>query len=342
MIFLEIAMIVIGLGAVVVSLRVSTNVEKEETKEMEVDTQREMVHMRSVLDSFTSKAETVCDNLEDKMEQLSNEKIMGISEYSDQVLDKIQKNHEEVVFLYDMMNGKQEELKSLVHEIDTQKAEFQNEAAIEYQKMKEQEKILDEMKKSLEVDFLQFQSEQRDFRKEFEKLREDYAALAGEITNSLAHMQNDFDSDFDKDFEAEIISGNADSVDDELDDDFSKLLEETSSNDLSVDEPVPPFEDSVDEESTEEFSFDSSVFDAEIARIEEEETKAQEAVADTDETYKMLSSGYQPVSEQTEAGNHNDEIISLYKKGRSVLEISKMLSLGQGEVKFVIDLYNAR
>ena len=76
MIFLEIAMIVIGLGAVIVSLRISTNVEKEEVKETEVDTQRETVRMRSVLDSFTAKAETVCDNLEDKMEQLSNEKII--------------------------------------------------------------------------------------------------------------------------------------------------------------------------------------------------------------------------------------------------------------------------
>jgi len=334
MIFLEIAMIVIGLGAVIVSLRISTNVDKKDTTEAEVDTQRENLRLRSVLDSFASKAETMCDNVEDKMNQLSNEKIMGISEYSDQVLDKIQKNHEEVIFLYDMMNGKQEELKSLVHEIDTRKAELQNEAAIEYQKMKGQEKILDEMKKNLEVDFLQFQSEQGDFRKEFEKLREEYTSLAGEISNSLAHIQNDFD----RDFEAEIISGNTDSVDDALDDDFRKLLEETS----SADSFVPSFEEAAEEEDAEEPSFGSSVFDAEIARIEEEEAKVQEAGADTDETYKMLSPGYQPVSEQAGNENHNDEIISLYKKGRSILEISKMLSLGQGEVKFVIDLYNAR
>ena len=40
--------------------------------------------------------------------------------------------------------------------------------------------------------------------------------------------------------------------------------------------------------------------------------------------------------------NYNQEIIDLHKKGRSVLEISKILSIGQGEVKFVIDLYDAR
>ena len=43
-----------------------------------------------------------------------------------------------------------------------------------------------------------------------------------------------------------------------------------------------------------------------------------------------------------DSDNHNTEIIHLYKKGYSVLEISKMLSLGQGEVKFVIDLYENR
>ena len=40
--------------------------------------------------------------------------------------------------------------------------------------------------------------------------------------------------------------------------------------------------------------------------------------------------------------NSNSEIIALYKKGISILEISKMLLIGQGEVKLVVDLYNAR
>ena len=42
------------------------------------------------------------------------------------------------------------------------------------------------------------------------------------------------------------------------------------------------------------------------------------------------------------SSNSNSEIIALYKKGISILEISKMLSIGQGEVKLVVDLYNAR
>lgn len=37
--------------------------------------------------------------------------------------------------------------------------------------------------------------------------------------------------------------------------------------------------------------------------------------------------------------NKNDEILKLHKEGLSVLEISKTLGLGQGEVKLVIGLY---
>ncbi len=40
------------------------------------------------------------------MERISNEKIMAVNEYSDTVLEEIHKNHEEVVFLYDMLKNK--------------------------------------------------------------------------------------------------------------------------------------------------------------------------------------------------------------------------------------------
>ena len=37
--------------------------------------------------------------------------------------------------------------------------------------------------------------------------------------------------------------------------------------------------------------------------------------------------------------NRNQKIIELYRQNKTVLEISKQLGLGQGEVKLVIDLY---
>lgn len=56
------------------------------------------------------------EKTERSMDRISNEKMMAVSEYSDTVLDQINKNHEEVVFLYDMLNDKHENLKETVAE----------------------------------------------------------------------------------------------------------------------------------------------------------------------------------------------------------------------------------
>ena len=43
--------------------------------------------------------------------------------------------------------------------------------------------------------------------------------------------------------------------------------------------------------------------------------------------------------EMMQTDNKNEEILKLYRQGKNVLEISRELGLGQGEVKLVIGLY---
>ena len=57
------------------------------------------------------------EKVERYMERMSNEKIMAIQEYSDTVLSQINKNHEEAVFLYDMLNNKHVQVKNTAAEI---------------------------------------------------------------------------------------------------------------------------------------------------------------------------------------------------------------------------------
>ncbi len=52
------------------------------------------------------------------LERLTNEKIMAVSEYSDTVLKEIHKNHDEALFLYDMLNSKHANLKETVSKIN--------------------------------------------------------------------------------------------------------------------------------------------------------------------------------------------------------------------------------
>ena len=58
-----------------------------------------------------------------------------------------------------------------------------------------------------------------------------------------------------------------------------------------------------------------------------------------------LATGKQPVTEdivrpeQAEENSVNDKILSMKAEGKSVLEISKTLGMGQGEVQLILGLY---
>ncbi len=58
------------------------------------------------------------EKTERSMERLTNEKIMAVNEYSEQVLESINKSHQEVIFLYDMLNDKHETFVNTVGEAD--------------------------------------------------------------------------------------------------------------------------------------------------------------------------------------------------------------------------------
>lgn len=88
-------------------------------KEIKDMLRNEMETLRGSMNEMAQEA--VADSLEKterSMERLSNEKIMAVSEYSDTVLTEIHKNHEEAVFLYDMLNNKHTSLKNTVAEVN--------------------------------------------------------------------------------------------------------------------------------------------------------------------------------------------------------------------------------
>lgn len=74
--------------------------------EKEEDMVREQIH--SILEE---EKETVMAETTQSLNRKSNEKIMEFDEFSSQVLEKINHNHEEVVFMYSMLDEKEKELK---------------------------------------------------------------------------------------------------------------------------------------------------------------------------------------------------------------------------------------
>ena len=57
------------------------------------------------------------DKLERYMDRLTNEKMMAVNEYSDTVMQQIKKDHEEAVFLYDMIDNKHSQVKNTAAEL---------------------------------------------------------------------------------------------------------------------------------------------------------------------------------------------------------------------------------
>lgn len=58
------------------------------------------------------------EKTERSLEKMSNEKINAVSEFAQTVIEDINKNHKEVMFLYDMLNSKHENLKETVVEVN--------------------------------------------------------------------------------------------------------------------------------------------------------------------------------------------------------------------------------
>lgn len=97
--------------------------EEELKKIINKEVDRAGQRMDDVIDA---KVEEVAEKTERAMEKESNEKIMAISEYSDTVVESMKKTHDEIMFLYSMLNDKHTELTSLTGNLQRLAADVRN------------------------------------------------------------------------------------------------------------------------------------------------------------------------------------------------------------------------
>ena len=93
--------------------------QKSAKEEIHGLVEEEMNNVRSKMqDKMEETSEDAIEKAERALERLTNEKIMAVNEYSDTVLQEIHKNHEEAMFLYDMLNSKHANIKDTVSKMD--------------------------------------------------------------------------------------------------------------------------------------------------------------------------------------------------------------------------------
>lgn len=121
---IEIFLIIVGIGLVVSSFIITEKIE-EKTSVEEAETNLANVTEEVMRQQIDIAAQNVVDETVEKTEvmldKISSEKIMAVSEYSDTVLKEINKNHDEVMFLYSMLNDKEKEIKNTVRDIENVK-----------------------------------------------------------------------------------------------------------------------------------------------------------------------------------------------------------------------------
>lgn len=149
---LEIVLLVIGLVIFTLSFIIpekKESISKEENKIAEklvrelVGDQLSLVSLQ-MENIFDEKNEENMERLERRMERLSNEKILAVGEYSDTVLGDIKKSHDEVVFLYDMLNAKHKSLNELLDKVDHAKAEWNKQIDTSEHPENEEKKLVTE------------------------------------------------------------------------------------------------------------------------------------------------------------------------------------------------------
>lgn len=121
----ELILLILGAGIFVVSFIIPQKDESKETKEsVSKDQVKELLDEKmkdakdNVLEMVNETVNYGVEKAERAMERLTNEKILAVSEFSNTVLADINKNKEEVMFLYDMLNDKHENLKEAAMQIE--------------------------------------------------------------------------------------------------------------------------------------------------------------------------------------------------------------------------------
>ena len=241
--------------------------------------------MTRVEKGFSEKLSAISEDklggFADKMSEIANDKMLAINDMSGQLMEKIEQNHKEVIFLYDMLNEKSDYLKDFSAKIDGLRHELEREE----ERIKALNNDLDDkMIKVKEVrqtviakPVAPVEVKQEKSRRVPTGIEQAKAAIKpAEVpaqAKKLVKMKKEVE---------------------DIPSDINDIFD-TDERDIFKDAEVPEITEEIDE-------IDLS-------------------------------------PELTEELSTNDKILKMHSEGKSVMEISKELGMGQGEVQLILGLY---
>lgn len=270
---LEITLIIIGVVFLIGSFMVNDKLSHKDldkiadmsAEELKIITEKEVTAAKKDLsDALDEEITQKQDETKRSLEKEANSKIMAINEYSDTVLDSINKAHNEIMFLYSMLNDKHDEL----------------------------------------------------------------TRLSGDIDKASSRLRSSFEP---------------------LSADSAKRAEKPS---VAVQKPAEPKSSTMQQDTKPDMKQMTGIDISGIIKTQPASAAPASKACATGATAVTGTAAAVSVKASdaafgTPAGssanadviNHTHEILKLYKSGKSNVEIAKLLSLGTGEVKLIIDLY---
>ncbi|MCQ2506904.1 MAG: DUF6115 domain-containing protein [Lachnospiraceae bacterium] len=251
----EIALLIVGVLLVLASIFLVKKKDNEGTVDVDIDKivdASEKKIDKLIKERLSEVTDEKVVEADDSLSKLSNEKLMSMNEFSEQVLQKIETNNREVVFMYDLLNKKEEELKKEISRLET-------------------------------------------LEKNIEALIEKEKSLNQEL----------------KERQAEISSTRVE-----------RVIVQSSPVEKKV-------EKKTEKKETTTVSKSNHQKDSDAIR------QKASLLNDEIELEALLNGAVSPMNINN---NKNEMVISLYKEGKSIKDIAKLLGMGQGEVKLMINL----
>ena len=315
---LEITLILVGIVFLIGSFMVKDKLSKNDldkiadmsAEELKVITEKEIKNAESAIDGMLDEhIASKTDETKRDLEKETNSKIMAINEYSDTVLGWINKSHNEIMFLYSMLNDKHEELTRLSGNI---------------------EKITAQAKKT-------FESVEAS---KINNLSNKTVLNAKPVVNAAPVSNRQAVTESRGIASSDIVTGTKNTASVKKQNVSAQnmmsqhaaaqniMSQNTVVRNTAVPNTVVP-----NMAAQNAVAQNVAVSNMTAQNMTASNTAMQSRnLSDTD----VQSGRVYDISEI----NHNPQILRLYKSGKNIVEIAKELGLGKGEVKLVIDLYN--
>ena len=126
MVWAEIILILIGIAFIGVSFYITETLSQQDLEQISLMSEADLKkisekQVKEMKDKVENSLEDIIDEslviAQRGLEKESNNKIMAVSEYSETVLESINNAHNEITFLYSMLNEKQTETAQLVGDL---------------------------------------------------------------------------------------------------------------------------------------------------------------------------------------------------------------------------------